>query len=364
LASFIVHPAVELEARHQSNIFRTEERRKSDEIAILRPSLAIASDWTNHSVALSAAGEIGRHRHYQREDFENYRLSASGRLDAHSDLAFNGDTRVELIQEPRGTPDDPGTGFEPVKADVFFLGGGARYLADAILLHLKASRETRAFSGGDPVATVARDRVESIASLRVGWEFVPGTTVFVEPSYNIREYDREFDAQGFRQDSHGYRVLVGATWDISGVTFAEFGIGYMRQIYDETLFTPISGPSADGKLIWNATETVTLTAALSRTIGETTVIGASGVAITDGALTLDYEYLDNLIFSARMSYSDQRFRGTERSDSIVTAGVGADYRIGANWYARLGLDRATRSSNVAGGSFTDNAVSLRVGQRL
>jgi hypothetical protein len=373
-ASFVVNPVTEVEMRGESNIFRTEHDAKSDQIASVRPSLAVSSDWNNHAVSFRVGGDIGRYLNHSAESYEDLRTGAGGRFDVSDALTLDVDTRFERVHEMRGVPEDVGFRFPPVNIETLGLKGGARYQADLLLLHLKGKIDRLVHKDGDPSTTPLRDRDESEIGLRTGWELSPGTTIFVEPTVNERVYDHELDSLGVRQGSHGYRALVGVTWDVSGVTFLEAAVGWLRQSYEDPGFAPTQGPSVDIKAIWNPTEMMTLTAGVQRRVDESATVdpltgrpqATSGILVTQGNLGLDYELMENLIFSSKVDISDQQFEGYEpkRKDFVVAGSLGLDYRIGHNWYARLGYDVIHRSSNLVGTSFDDQFVSLRLGQRL
>ncbi len=348
-----------------SNVFREEKNTKSDAIFDVRPALAIASDWVNHGAHVAINGDIGRHVVYPSEDFVNYRFDAGGNIDVSDVTTVVGDASYRHQQVARGTPSNQGgIATPPLFEDIVNVRGEARYLADAILLDAKLNRDDITESGGDPAITGDGDRVETKVSFRTGYEFSPGTTAFIEPSYNTRVFARRIDSAGLIQGSSGFDVRAGLSWDASAATFAELGAGYLRQSYDEPSFNTIGGFSIDGKLIWNPTGLVTVTAGLTRRVDETTERGVSGILTTDGTLGLDYEYLYNLIVSLRFGYSLQNFQGIQRDDTVVTGSAGFEYAIGSKWYARLSYGMTRRSSTLAGVGFSDQTLSLAVGEHL
>ncbi len=365
LASFVVHPTAEVAMSYDSNIFRTETDKRGDAIFDFRPSVSIASDWANHEAHFAVGGDVGRHFVYPGEDFVNYRTSLGGRIDVTEALYVSGEAGYSEAQTQRGTPDNPGgANVPPQTADVLNAHGEVRYMADAVLLSARIARDEITNSGGDPLTTPDGDRVETTYAVRTGYEFSPGTTVFVEPRYNTRNYARRVDAGGLLQGSNGYNIQAGLTWDVTGVTFIEFGAGYLSQRFDEPGFETVSGVSLDGKLIWNPTGLLTVTAGLTRRIDETTLVGASGVLVSEGKIGVDYEYLDNLIVSLRAGYSDQSFRGFRRDDTVIDGSLAFDYRIGSRWYARLAYSMARRNSTLAGAGFSDQVMTLAVGEHL
>ncbi len=366
LASFIVHPTTEAAVTYDSNIFRTENGAQSDEIFNLRPSLQIASDWVNHEAHLGLSGDIGRHLSHATEDYENYRFDGGGRIDVTDSLTATGNAAASRTQVPRGTPDNPGgPTTSPMITDAITVHGDARYQPDAILLAARLDRADYTNSGGDPVTTPDGDRVETTVAVRTGYEFSPGTTAYIEPSYNTRDYARRIDSSGLLQGSHGVRIEAGLTYDATAQTFFEIGVGYLRQSFDEPSFATIGGPSISGRLLWNPTALVTVIGNVVRRVDETTTPGVSGILVTEGTIGVDYEYLDNLIVSMRGSYSDQEYQGgPQRTDTLTNGTVSLNYSIGSRWYARLEVGVTRRDSTIAGSGYTDQTMTLALGEHL
>src|SRR3546814_8891709 len=118
-----------------------------------------------------------------------------------------------------------------------------------------------------PISTIDqgdRDRDRTEIALRTGYEFTPLREVYLLGAYNFREYDRATDRNGFRRDSDGYTLAVGAEYDLTGITFLDAYVGYTTQDYDDARLQELKGWTAGAKLTWNVTRLTTLTGPLSR----------------------------------------------------------------------------------------------------
>lgn len=364
LASFDLFTRFDLEGSYRTNLYRTQDDPKADELLRILPGFTVRSNWANHEAEFIVNADIGRYWNYDSEDFENLDLALKGRIDITEPWFLRLGTGYTMRQEERGTPDDPGASFAPVIEHTAWVEAETQYFADAVLLRVGVRHSDHSFSGGEPLPQDDRDRTETLLKTRLGYELAPGTTVFVEPRYNFRRYKRSVDFSGFRRDSDGYEVLGGLTWDATAVTFFEAGVGFLRQSYDDSRFDAISGITADARAVWNADEMVTVTASVARNIIETTETGVSGILVTKGGLKVDIEYLDNLIISLGGNYAAERYEGDARRDDIVGLDLLFRYLINEKWFAQMGFSRLRRDSNVPGASFSDNILTLRFGEHL
>jgi len=360
LASFVVFPRLEFETGYDSNLFRSKQET-SDTVFAVSPSVEIKSDWAVHALELAGAAKVGRHRRTASEDYEDFMGRASGRLDMTDDLALIGTVELGQTHQARGGLIDAGDTSSATVIEETKLHLGTTYRLAQLTLSGGINSEYFDYQSSATADNDDLDHAEHRATARASWEVDPGTSVFVQPRYNLRRYDRKTDSAGFEQDSHGMDILAGVRWDASGVTFAEFGIGYLRHDFDESRFSAINAPTASAKAIWNFTDLWTLTLDLSRTVSETADVDFSGVLNTRFKSRLDYEFRYNTIVSARFEYGDEDYRGSERSDERFIAGFGVKHLINQNFFAELRLDHERLSSSVDTEDFRVTTASLRLG---
>jgi hypothetical protein len=210
----------------------------------------------------------------------------------------------------------------------------------------------------DRLDAAAGDTIELDEVLLVGGKKVHVGTPFVEGAVDLRDLDDAADDNGFRRDSEGYEILVGATLDVSGVTFVELSGGYRRQAFDDPRLDDAAGFSFDGRVVWNPTDLLSLTARARRLVRETTVSNASSAFTSVFALSADYELLDNLVLNARLGYEIEDFQGIDREDDLLTFDLGARYLVGPNFSLGATYGFESRESDVAADDYTANTLRV------
>ncbi len=337
LASFLVFPKLTFETGYDSNLFR-DKQDKSDTIFEVAPSIAVRSDWAVHAIELVGAAKVGRHRKTTSEDYEDFMGRASGRLDVSADLTLLGSAEIGQTHQARGALLDAGDTSSTTVIDESKFRVGTSYRLSRLTLSAELSSDNFDYESAATVDNDDLDHAVHGATARASYEVNPGTSVFVQPRYNVRRYDRKLDSAGLEQNSRGMEIQAGLRWDASGVTFAEFGVGYLRHEFDEASFATISAPTASAKVIWNFTDLWTLTLDLSRSVSETADVDFSGVLNTRFKSRLDYEFLYNTIVSARFEYGDEDYRGSSRSDERTIAGASVRHLFNQNLFAELSVD--------------------------
>ena len=364
LSSFTVFPTFGVTADYDSNIFLTETNAVSDKKVVYAPSLGISSDWANHSLTFSANASIGRHVDNTREDFEDFQLQTGGRIDVDEYRFVTGTAGVNRKHESRGEEDDPGQGFAPTVLYNWFADTTAEYLADAFLVRLTFNYDFDDYLNSTGRNNDVQDVRTYDFSARFGYEFTPGTTVFVEPNGDLRRFVQKRDDIGLLQDNGSVGTLVGVTFDATGVTFLEFGVGVTHRAYEEPSFKSQTNLDFSGKLIWNPTDLTTVTGAIGRNTAESATQGESGVLSTSYSLGIDHEFLDNVILSAGLTHVRGDNQQTSRIDMDYSATFGVSYLVNANLSAQLTLAQARRESNLIGESYENFIATIGLTGKL
>lgn len=363
LGSFVLDTTMEAGLELDSNLYRTETNKKSDTSFHFRPGFTISSDWNNDSVLLDMGADIGRYDSNQTENYQDYHAGLSGRLDMYSDDNLTSGFRFDHLHTKRGSPQDPGSP-APTLFNTYAYNLG--YHSEGGEQFFRTDLQTTYFdylhNGG--INHDDQDRIETTLTTRVGTELTTGTKIFIEPSINRRLYVKGNYNDQIDNSSEGGQVLVGFDWDYSGVTFLEFGAGYLRQTYDKTQFSTIQGPAVNAKMTWNPTGLLTFTGSINRSVQETAAVGESGDLSTVYALTVDWEALYNFIVDTGFSRSNDDYRGTQRTDDLNSWTTGARYLLNQNWYAEARFFYDERTSSTSGSGYTDQRFLITVGERL
>lgn len=363
LSSFVVLPRLEFETAYDSNLFRSKSET-SDKVFIVSPSVAIRSDWVNHALEFFGSAHVARYNRTTTEDYDDVLGRVSGRADLLDNLFLTGTVEYARAHQQRGELIDPGDTSRATIIDHGRARLGAELELAAVTLSMNAESETSNFESSGSVDNGDLDHDEHTATLRASVEIDSGTSIFVQPKYNRRVYDRKVDTSGFEQDSYGYEVLGGVRWDASGVTFAEFGLGYLWQNFDEARFATIEGITASAKAIWNFTDLWTLTLGLARTVSETADQDLSGVLKTTLTTRLDYEFLYNTLFSLRFDYGDEDYKSSTRADERTIGAFAVRHLFNRYLFAEFDVRHERLSSNRDAQDFKVTSGSLRLGGRI
>ena len=364
LSSFVVFPSFGVTTDYVSNLFLAPNGAVSDKRITYTPALSIQSDWGRHSFALVGNANIGRHVETSKEDFEDWQVQANGTLEIHDDKKVSMVAGFARRHSRRNAEDDPGQQFSPIVSENLFFDGNGEYNADAVLLRFRAQVENQDYLNSPGLNNDARDVTIVNLVFRAGYEFVPGTTFFIEPRADFRMFAKKTDAAGLKQDNQGMGALAGITWDLTGVTFAEFGVGFTRRSYDEPSFNSPTNLDFSGKLIWNVTDLLTLTGNLSRATAESTTAGESGVLTTSLDSRLDYEFLDNIIITAGGSVTQSNNQESSRRDKEYSFDTGVTYLVNEYWLARLAVTRSMRRSNAVDKDYDNLSAGFTLTARL
>ena len=368
VGGFLLFPALSIRQEFNSNVFATQRGTISDLITVLEPSFALRSNWSNHALEFFASAAIGRYWDETSENYEDFTVGTTGRLDVTRQTQIFAGASFKELHEDRGSPDDVG-GKEPTEYSLTTASLGVRQGFNRLSFRLDGIFDRYDFrdvsaGGGGTIDRDGRDRNQYLVRLRSSYEFAPLREVYLLTSANWRDYRKSRDASGFDRDSTGFEIAAGIQYDLSGVTFIDFFIGYRQQDYADGSLKTARGPSGGLKLTWNVTRLTTVTGSLSREIEETTLAGSSSYFATRGDLTIDHELRRNLILSASLGYEHDSYEGISRDDNYYRAGVAARYLIDRNFVLEGAYSFRTRDSNAPNSDFDENVFYVRVTGRL
>jgi hypothetical protein len=382
LGSFFLYPRFEAGAVYNDNIFATEAGTRGDFVTILAPRLDLRSNWAAHRLDISAGAETGTFAAHGSENYGDYFVGIDGRYDVSEGLALRGGAKYEHLHEDRDATTSVATAAHPVEYDVYSLttGVGQRLLRLDYEASLEARRQTfdnAAATTGGVLDVTVRNVNQLAPSLRLGYAIAPQREIFLRGAGDIRIFDNSTGGNPAlpKQDSSGYRLDLGTSFDLTGITALEFFAGYLRQDYNDPRFGAISGLDFGARIAWNATPLTALSLALNRTVQDnnSTTLSAQGLSLnspgflrTEALVTIDHELLRNLLLHAELSYDTDDFVGIDRTDRRIDAALGARYLLNRNLYlgASYAFTRRDSTGSAATGSFSRSLAQLRLGTQL
>ncbi len=366
--SFFIYPSFEFTPTWDTNIFSSTTNRKSDLVMILSPEIAVRSNWRRHELNFGARADLGRYRDFKSEEYEDASIVANGRLDIRRfEFAFAG-IRWAQRHEDRGSPDDV-NGIRPTKfwAHEGLVGYQRRFnrltaRVQAFYRYLDF-RDVRVLGGGI-INNDDRDRHEFTATARASYRISPKLQIFGEGKFYYVNYVSRLDDALLNRDNKGFGVNGGVVIELGNKLFGEVFGGFRRQSYSDAMLATVSGVNGGLRLTWNPTGLTTVKGTVTRTIEQTTLVGASGYFSTQVRLSVDHELRRNIIISGFGSFQQDDYRGINRDDKWLRAGLQGKFLLNRYFSSTLGYEFSKRQSNISNQSFTRHLVILSIRGQL
>ncbi|WP_158240604.1 outer membrane beta-barrel protein [Telmatospirillum siberiense] len=369
--SFIILPSVDVEEAYNSNVYVTPNNTKEDFETVLRPAVAVNSDWNNHALSFLANGTIKRFAKEVSENNSDAGAFVNGRYDIERDVYFTGALSYQLLHEDRSSPDAVTTQKSPIE----YQQGSAKFgfvrEPGRLGFRLDAGADTYAYgngvtSTGTRIIETDRNYTSYTITPRVRYEITPGYHAFVKASYNDRVYVNTPDTSGYNRNSTGYAVDAGTAVDLGRVLTGEVYVGYLSQDYDDSRLKSASGADYGASLLWNVTQITSLRLSAQRTVEETTLASTSGYLQTTVSPSIEHELMRNLLLNAGFSYVLQEFQGSSpsRTDDIYKTDAGLRYLINRNMSVGLTGSYGWRRSNALNTNYDQDIVLARLRLQL
>jgi hypothetical protein len=218
----------------------------------------------------------------------------------------------------------------------------------------------------------SQDATISDAAVRANYEIVPDYLGYLRVGGSLYDY-WHIVAGGTRPNSTTYRVDLGLQILPRHLIYGEAYAGYLIQNFAQSSLGSTSAPDYGGRLVWNVTPLTTLTFNGLRAFytgtpssGTTAIPGpaGNGYLVSTVVANADHELLRNLLLNVNASFENDSFQGITRTDNVFTAGAGVRYLVNRHLFLGGFFSYYQRSSTLAGASFTQNLLMLRVGTQF
>ena len=328
----------------------------SDTVGILTPSIAVRSDWERHELNVNAGADLARYRDNSDEDYADLWLNADGRYDIDGSSNVFGGVGISRDHEDRTSPEGA-TGVEPVQYDSLDAHGGyARRIGQTVLrvggTAQRLDYENGVDTDGDVINNDDRDR--DILALGARLSFLrPGQVrPFVQASTEARRYHDDRDDYGYERDSDGYRLAAGTTFDYGAGLSGEVYGGLMHQSFDDPRFDSITRPDFGARLTWQATPYTRVRASADRSLEETTYAQsltplnvASSYLYSRAEVLAEHRLTPRTTLSALASYGQADYQDVDRTDDLIGAGFGVEYKLTKNLLMQFDYRHYQRDSD-------------------
>lgn len=310
---------------------------------------------------------MGRYTDFGSEDYEDYALRVAPRIDVSEEHVINANFRLSRNHEDRGGIESTLQGTEPSINRFWDAQANWTYSGAAISSVLRYEFRRQDADDAGIIDRQIFDKDIHTAQWRLGWQFSPGRTAWVQPEYQFVEH-RLFDSvSNFDRDNSGWQLLAGLTFDVSAVTFLEVGAGYVTRTFEQ----PNKGDFGDFAYrlrgVWNVTPLISLDLSAGRTLRVEDGLTASA-AVSDGvSLRAAWDPLEQLILSAALDYTSTAYEdlpGFSREEERQGASLNVRYLLNHNVFLEANYSYVLFDSTTAADDFENNQFRLRAGVEL
>lgn len=332
MGSYRLYPELDVSAEYNDNIFATNTGEQSDTIFHVDAKADLRSQWANHELDFSLEVPSDIYSSFDRNNTTDAIGDVKGRLDVYRDFNLHGelsyaDAHESLASDPSILPLA-----EPVHYTFGHANAGFVKAFNRIRVSGEADWTSYNYDDGRlfnnlPFNEDDRDRDVMQVGGRIDYAMSPMTAFFVSVSGNQRDYRLDPPDVTVNRDSQGYEALAGGNFDLTHLIRGEVGLGYLHQSYDDPTVGDTSGVAVRANVEWFPDELVTVTFGAAREVDDAGANGAASYIANNASFAIDYEWRRNIIFGVQADYSEDDYRGIDRTDNRWDARFKADYLV-------------------------------------
>lgn len=346
--SFLLKPDADESFGYDSNVLGAQGSPGSWLIETA-PALTANSQWSRDSLGISLTANNKRYLNAPAQSHTDWTASIGGgyTIGAHDlSLAYS---HLSLHQSPGDIGAVPSDNFVHYQVDdlrtAYTLDYGpfsftpnaealVYYFDNATIQGLPVSQQYRnrvVLSGGMTTRYALSDQRGLLLVLQgVDSHFIQPQ--LGQPSYN----------------SHSFLALTGIDYEASGTWRYQLLAGFEVRQFQSQMFSTHAGPIEAASVIWTPTGLTTVTGVLSRTIEDTVSEGTAGYVYTNARLTVDHEYLRNVLLQGRAGLQIAQYLQGDTTQTSFTLGGGISWLM--NRYMRLSADYDFTAQNSGAGT--------------
>ena len=322
---FLLWPRLEESIGYDDNVLGSAVRRGSWS-AGTRASMLAGSDWSRDAVGAYVSLSDTRYPGLPAQGRTDATVSVGGSLDIGRDRLTLAAAHLEQHQDRTqidAVASDRPVAFRVDDARVSYTAGFGRW---SVTPNLEASawRFANTTILGVPVSQAYRDRTVLLGGVTLRYEWAPlRNIVFVTRALG-QQYGHLQPLQR-STDSTGYQVLGGFDYDDDSVWRYRLLLGGESRQF--AAFRPHTAMIAEAEATWTPTGMTTLRGVVTRSVEDAAQEGVAGFTYTAAKLTIDHEYLRNVLLSASAGLQAAEFLQGGGSQSGYRAGAGITWLV-------------------------------------
>jgi hypothetical protein len=375
IGSFRLYPTIDITVGVDSNPFtQTSTSTPPPQASLsttISPSLALRSEWLNHSINFLLGGGFGYYSTASTQNYQNYFLIVDGRVDVRDDLAVAYSFGYRRATEALGTP-NVAFAQAPTVAESIPLTLALTKKFNRLSVEVGGSATRSWFTDFSTITVsgldaASRNRTAYEEHIRLGYDISDDLTVFITPSISQLRYDLTPDTSGQDRNSTQAGLAIGANWVISAITSITGNVG-LTTTSGALGSTSATTFSLSGS--YNGYAPLTLRPNLSRSITESALSAYRNIVQTTLGMDYNYQIFDEFVLSGGISYSLSDYQpidglgASPREDAFARASIGflwsprPQFSIGPVYEYTQGS-----SSDANGPAYNRQIISIRLSAR-
>ena len=106
--SFLIYPSLGVSEVYDDNVFAVKNNKDDDLITVVEPGIRAESNFSRHSLGLTAGSEVAFHVNEEDEDYQDFFVEGDGRLDITRQNFVDAALRFARDHRDRDDPEDAG----------------------------------------------------------------------------------------------------------------------------------------------------------------------------------------------------------------------------------------------------------------
>lgn len=324
LGSFLVHPQIQTGLGYDSNVMGGRPAHGSW-LVHDQPSILFSSDWSRNALGGYFSADDTRYLDQPAQSRTDGTLSVGGSLDVGRDRVSVAVAHVAQHEDRNSLdalPSDRPIAFTLDDARLSYTASFGRWTLTPST-EISRWRYDSTTIMGLPASQAYRDRgvIQGATTLR--YELAPLRSLLLVGRITGANYPNSLAGQP-SQHSTGYQLLTGFDYDDDAMWRYRVLVG--GEVRQFASFPTRTAMIAEAEVAWMPTGLTTVRAQLGRTIEDAAQPGVSGYTYTNAKLTIDHEYMRNLVLSASFGVQQAAYL-QGGSQSGFSAGIGATWLL-------------------------------------